>query len=69
MNTEHNVYQALLLAQIALRRWTDLYARLQNECGEVISRKLDYNLPPADHVPALEAIAEVLKGQKCEGPK
>ena len=39
---------ALILAQCALRRWTDLYAKLQNESGHVVSRKLDYNLPPAD---------------------
>lgn len=52
--------EALILAQIALRRWTDLYAHLQNECGHVVSRKLDYNLPPSDHVKALEAIADAL---------
>lgn len=51
---------ALYLAQSALRRWTDLYAKLQNESGEVVSRKLDYNLPPADHVKALEALDEAL---------
>lgn len=55
-----NVKSALLLARSALRRWTDLYAHLQNESGEVVSRKLDYNLPPADHVKALEAIDEAL---------
>lgn len=55
--------EALILAQSALRRWTDLYAKLQNESGEVVSRKLDYNLPPADHVRALEAIAEALSSE------
>lgn len=55
--------EALILAQNALRRWTDLYAKLQNDCGEVVSRKLDYNLPPADHVRALEAIAEALSAR------
>ena len=54
--------EALVLAQCALSRWTVLYAHLQNECGQVVSRKLDYNLPPADHVNALEAIADALSG-------
>lgn len=55
-----NVKSALLYAQSALRRWTELYAKLQNECGEATSRKLDYNLPPADHLRALEAIEAAL---------
>lgn len=55
--------QVLMLAQRALRRWTVLYAHLQNDCGEVVSRKLDYNLPPAEHLKALEAIEDAL------GPK
>lgn len=59
------VLSALILAQIALRRWTELYARLQNESGEVVSRKLDYNLPPAEHVKALEAVAEALEHVKA----
>jgi hypothetical protein len=52
---------ALRLAQSALRQWTDLYARLQNESGVVVSRRLDYNLPPANHLKALEAIEEHFK--------
>jgi hypothetical protein len=50
------VTAALVFAQAELRRWTELYAHLQNECGEVVSRKLDYKLPPAGHLRALEAI-------------
>lgn len=68
-----NVKTALLYAQSALRRWTELYAKLQNECGNAISRKLDYNLPPADHLRALEAIAEALstcsESTRSDGPK
>lgn len=60
---------ALLLAQSALRRWTDLYAHLQNESGERVSRVLDYNLPPADHVKALEAVAEALRVPVAVGRK
>jgi hypothetical protein len=52
---------ALRLCQAALRCWTDLYAKLQNESGERVSRVLDYNLPPGDHVRALEAIEEHFK--------
>jgi hypothetical protein len=59
------ILEALILAQIVLRRWTELYAKLQNECGEVVSRKLDYNLPPADHVRALESIAAALEHVKA----
>lgn len=59
--SDATVREALLLAQSALRRWTNLYAHLQNECGEVVSRKLDYNLPPAEHVKALEAIDAALQ--------
>lgn len=52
--------EALLLAQRALHGWAKLYARLQNETTAHVSRAMDYNLPPADHVRALEAIAEAL---------
>jgi len=52
---------ALRLARSALRQWTEKYAHLQNECGERVSRVLDYNLPPADHLRALEAIEEHFK--------
>lgn len=64
-----NAEGALRLAQSALRQWTDLYARLQNESGFVVSRKLDYNLPPANHLKALEAIEEHFKPSYVRGEK
>ena len=50
------VTAALIMAQSVLRRWADLYARLANESGPLMERKMDYVLPPADHVRTLEAI-------------
>ena len=54
------IIEALLLAQIALNRWQELYADLSNNCGPIVERKLDYKLPPADHVRAMESITDAI---------
>lgn len=56
----------LRIARSALRQWTVKYAHLQNECGERVGRVLDYNLPPADHLKALEAIEDLLRTDRTE---
>lgn len=48
-----------------LLQWQRLYARLANECGPMLGRKLDYNLPPADHVRVLEEI-EAFTPLRCQ---
>jgi len=58
---EHPCQSALILARAALRRWQAMYAHLSNETTAHVARAMDYNLPPADHVAALEAIEEALK--------
>lgn len=51
--------EALLIAQRVLRRWAELYAEWSNANGQM-ERLMDRRLPPADHVRALEVIADAL---------
>lgn len=54
------VLGALILAQSALRRWTELYSVWSAQMPVQMDRKL----PPGDHVRALEAIAEAMEAVK-----
>ena len=49
-----------------LLQWQGLYAKLATQ-GPMIARKLDCQLPPADHVRVLERIDELLAyAPSCE---